>query len=236
MTLDGINIQDNFIRDNALDFSPNLPFNSQAQEFTVITQNADVDKGGGTSQVSIVTPKGTNQFHGEGFWYYRSNAWAANDWFNDASGVPKTNLLQNQGGGNIGGPIIKNKLFVYGYYELLRLRTQTASETTVLSPTILAAISSGSPTLPFTYQPVDNTTGNPSGPTQTVNLLNVSNLASGGAVPVFTPDPAMLALLARMPTTPTIRAWAMVRICWDTSSMRATTIHWTITGSGSITT
>ena len=47
MTLDGINIQDNFIRDNALDFTPNLPFSSQAQEFTVITQNADVDKGGG---------------------------------------------------------------------------------------------------------------------------------------------------------------------------------------------
>ncbi len=188
MTLDGINIQDNFIRDNALDFTPNLPFNSQAQEFTVITQNADVDKGGGASQVSIVTPKGTNQFHGEGFWYYRSNAWAANNWFNDASGIPKPDLLQNQGGGNIGGPIIKNKLFVYGYYEMLRLRTQLTSETTVLSPTILSAISSGSPTLPFTYQPVDNTTGNPSGPPQTVNLFNVSNLASGGAVPVFTPD------------------------------------------------
>ncbi len=69
---------------------PNLPFSSQAQEFTVINQNADVDKGGGASQVSIVTPKGTNHFHGEGFWYYRSNAWAANDWFNDASGVPNT--------------------------------------------------------------------------------------------------------------------------------------------------
>jgi hypothetical protein len=202
MTLDGINIQDNFIRDNALDFTPNLPFNSQAQEFTVITQNADVDKGGGASQVSIVTPKGTNQFHGEGFWYYRSNAWAANDWFNEASGIPKPDLLQNQGGGNIGGPIVKDKLFVYGYYEMLRLRTQLTSETTVLSPTILSAISSGSPTLPFTYQPVDNTTGNPSGPPQTVNLFNVSNLASGGAVPVFTPDSAMLALLARMPTTP----------------------------------
>ena len=104
LTLDGINIQDNFIRQNALDFSPNLPFNSQAQEFTIIDQNADVDKGGGASQVSLVTPKGGNKFHGEGFWYYRTNDWAANTWFNDASGVPLPNLLQNQGGGNIGGP------------------------------------------------------------------------------------------------------------------------------------
>jgi len=201
MTLDGINIQDNFIRDNTLDFSPNLPFNSQAQEFTIINQNGDVDKGGGASQVSIVTPKGTNEFHGEGFWYYRSNAWAANDWFNDASGVTKPNLLQNQGGGNIGGPILKNKLFIYGYYELLRLREQQSNDTTVLSPTILAALSSATPTLPFTYQPVDNTTGNPSGAPQTVNLFNVSNIASGGAVPVFTADPAMLNLIARMPKT-----------------------------------
>ena len=59
MTLDGINIQDNYIRYNALDYTPNLPFNSQAQEFTVINQNGDVDHGGGASQVSIVTPRGT---------------------------------------------------------------------------------------------------------------------------------------------------------------------------------
>ena len=202
MSLDGINIQDNFIRDNDLDFSPNLPFSSQAQEFTVINQNGDVDQGGGASQVSFVTPKGTNQFHGEGFWYYRSNAWAANDWFNNASGLQKPNLLQNQGGGNIGGPIIKDKLFIYGWYELLRLREQSTEETTVLSPTILSALTSATPTLPFQYQPVDNTTGNASGPPITVDLLTVSNQASGGAVPVFTPDAAMLQLLARMPTTP----------------------------------
>jgi hypothetical protein len=79
MTLDGINIQDNFIRENALDFSPNLPFSSQAQEFTVINQNASLEDGGGSSQVSIVTPKGTNNWHGQGFWNYRTNGWAAND-------------------------------------------------------------------------------------------------------------------------------------------------------------
>jgi hypothetical protein len=200
LTLDGINIQDNFIRDNALDFSPNLPFNSQAQEFTIINQNADVEKGGGASQVSIVTPKGTNEFHGEGFWYYRSNAWAANNWFNDASGVPLPNLLQNQGGGNVGGPIIKNKLFIYGYYELLRERAQATNNTTVLSPTIISALTSSNPTLPFTYQPVDGN-GNPVGSPQTVNLLTLENQSRGGASPVFTPDPAQLALIGRIPTT-----------------------------------
>jgi Carboxypeptidase regulatory-like domain len=206
MTLDGINIQDNFIRDNALDFSPNLPFNSQAQEFTIINQNGDVENGGGASQVSIVTPKGTNEFHGEGFWYYRSNAWAANDWFNDASGVPLPGLLQNQGGGNVGGPIIKNKLFIYGYYELLRLRAQATNNTTVLSPTILSALTSATPTLPFTYQPVD-ANGNPVGGAQTVNLLTAENQARGpvtmnGGAPVFTVDPTMMAnVISRIPAT-----------------------------------
>src|SRR6266436_1378278 len=139
LTIDGINVQDNFIRENALDFSPNLPFNSQAQEFTVVNQNSAVENGGGASQVSIVTPKGTNNFHGDGFWYYRSNAWAANDWFNAASGNPTPPLLQNQGGGSIGGPIKKDKLFVYGYYELLRLRQSSPrSQNAGVAATILS--------------------------------------------------------------------------------------------------
>jgi hypothetical protein len=201
VTIDGINVQDNFIRENGLDFSPNLPFNSQAQEFTVVNQNSAVENGGGSSQVSIATPKGTNAFHGEGFWYYRSNAWAANNWFDAARGVSKPGLLQNQGGGNIGGPIKKDKLFIYGYYELLRLRQQTPNNTTILSPAIQAALASATPTLPFTYQPRDTTTGLPSGPLQTVDLLSVSHNARPTKVPVFGLDPATLAILKGIPTT-----------------------------------
>ena len=200
LTLDGINIQDNFLRENDLDYSPNQPFSSQAQEFTVVSQNAGVENGGGSSQVSIVTPKGTNQFHGEGFYYYRTNAWAANTWFNNADGVPLPGLIQNQGGGNIGGPIKKDKLFFYGYYELLRDHQQTQNLTTVLSPNIISAVTAASPTLPFTYQPFD-VNGNPDGPLQTVDLLTLENGSRGGAAPVFTVDPVILGLIQRMPTT-----------------------------------
>jgi hypothetical protein len=197
VTIDGINIQDNFIRIGDLDFTPNLPFNSQAQEFTVISQNADVENGQGSSQVSIVTPKGTNTFHGEGFWYYRSNAWAANNWFNDASQIDKPGLLQNQGGGNIGGPIKKDKLFFYGYYEFLRLRQQAPNNTTVLSPAIVSALTSANPTLPFTYQPL-TAAGTPDGGPQTVDLLTLETNSRGN--PPFTIDPTMLALIKQMPT------------------------------------
>jgi hypothetical protein len=209
LTLDGINIQDNFIRENALDFSPNLPFLSQVQEFTITQQNGDVDKNG-SSSVSLVTPKGTNKWHGEGFWYYRTNAWKANDWFNAASGTPTPGLLQNQGGGDIGGPIKKDKLFIYGYYELLRLHAQTPINSTILSPSIQTALASG--TLPFKYQPVDQNTGLPVGPVLTANLLTTetTNNHRGCVVPscqpaqppatVFTIDPAMLKLIQRLPT------------------------------------
>jgi hypothetical protein len=93
LTLDGINIQDNFIRENGLDFSPNQPFSSQAQEFTVINQNAGVDNGGGSSQVSIITPKGTNNWHGQGFWNYRTNAWAAELRTRDFCGIRAAAIL-----------------------------------------------------------------------------------------------------------------------------------------------
>jgi hypothetical protein len=206
MTLDGINIQDNFIRENALDFSPNLPFSSQAQEFTVINQNASLEDGGGSSQVSIVTPKGTNNWHGQGFWNYRTNGWAANDWFNDASGVPLGRLVRNQGGGNLGGPVKKDKLFVYGWYELLRLKQETPNNTTVISPTIYNALTSANPTLPFTYLPIDPNTGNPDpGGPKTINLLNFTSNPNPGPPPTpgtnfqYSTDPTMLALIKLIP-------------------------------------
>jgi hypothetical protein len=133
MTLDGINIQDNYVRSESLDYSPNLLFMSQVGEFTTTTQNAGPQAGLGSSQVSMVTPSGTNTWHGEGFWFYKAGAWAANDWFNDANGIAKPKLQQNQTGGDVGGPVIKDKLFVYGAYELYRLRRQVPVSTTVLS-------------------------------------------------------------------------------------------------------
>ncbi|HKV28647.1 MAG TPA: TonB-dependent receptor [Candidatus Acidoferrales bacterium] len=192
VTLDGINIQDNFIRANDLDFIPNLPFESQTAEFTVNSQNGNPAVEG-SSQVSIVTPRGTNTWHGEGFWYYRSNKWAANDWFNNANGNPLPALNQNQGGGNVGGPIFKNKLFAYGYYEFLHLGQTTRQSTTILM--------AGARTGMFTYIPPSSTTP------VTVNILALENQSGftnsqrTTVAPVFQIDPAIASLLARVPTT-----------------------------------
>jgi hypothetical protein len=133
VTMDGVNVQDNFIRANSLNFLPNLPLLSQVAEFTITTSNQSVSQGFGASQVSMVTPSGGSQWQYEGFWFHRNNALAANSWFNNASGIEKPNLIFNQGGVNAGGPILKDKLLFYGYYELFRQRQQGAQNHTVLT-------------------------------------------------------------------------------------------------------
>lgn len=133
VTLDGINVQDNFIRTNALDFLPNLLLLDQVGEMTVSTSNANPAMGGGASQVVFVTPSGTNQFHGSALWSNRNNYFAANTWFNNQSGVKRPFLNQNQFGGKVGGPILHNKLFFYANYEEFLSRQQTPASTTILT-------------------------------------------------------------------------------------------------------
>jgi hypothetical protein len=134
VTLDGINIQDNFIRTNDMDFLPNLLLLDQVAEVTVSSSNADASAWGGSSQVNFVTPSGTNHFHGAVYWSNRNSVLAANSFFNNQAGVKNPHLNQNQIGGKIGGPILKNKLFFYFNYEAYRQKQQTSENYTVLSP------------------------------------------------------------------------------------------------------
>jgi len=125
VTQDGINIQDNFIRTNSLDFVPNRPTVDTVGEFTITTNAEGADAAGGSSQIKLITPSGTNAYHGSVFEYNRNSALAANEWFNNNSTpkVPKRFLNRNQFGARVGGPVIK-KLFFYGYYEGFRQVTQ----------------------------------------------------------------------------------------------------------------
>jgi hypothetical protein len=177
MTLDGINIQDNYIRDNALDFSPNKPLLSQVSEMTLVTSNSNSAAAGGASQLNLVTPSGGNQFRGEALWYNRNNAFSANDWFNNQAGVPRSFLNQNQFGGSVGGPIRKDKLFFYSNYEAVRTRAETPQTATILTATARQGI--------FKY--VD-TSGNP----QQKNLLTLPNRT-------ISIDPYMQNLLNQVP-------------------------------------
>ncbi|MCX6637128.1 MAG: carboxypeptidase regulatory-like domain-containing protein, partial [Acidobacteria bacterium] len=131
VSMDGINIQDNYLRDNALDYVPNLLLLDQVGEFSVVTSNSSAALGGGSSHVVFVSPSGTNQFHGGAYWQNRNNVFSANSWFNNQAGVPRPFLNQNQAGAFLGGPIVKDKLLFYMNYEAFRRRQQTSVNRTI---------------------------------------------------------------------------------------------------------
>jgi Carboxypeptidase regulatory-like domain/TonB dependent receptor len=135
VTLEGINIQDNFIRTNDLDFIPGKFTIEQVSELTVTSSNANAGIGGGAAQIIQVAPSGTNALHGTAYWYNRNNKFAANDWFSSRDGVPVAFLNQNQLGASVGGRIIKDKLFYYGNYEAFRNHQQSPRNRAVLTPT-----------------------------------------------------------------------------------------------------
>jgi len=74
-------------------------------------------------QMNIITKPGTNAYHGEAFEFFRNDALDAQDYFTNTLTNPKVPLRMNQFGGNLGGPIIRNKLFFFANYEGIRQRT-----------------------------------------------------------------------------------------------------------------
>ena len=79
------------------------------------------------AQISIVTRPGTNRWHGSLFDYLRNNSFDANDWFANHAGLPRPEERQNDFGGTLSGPIVRNRTFFFFSYEGLRLRVpQTA--------------------------------------------------------------------------------------------------------------
>jgi hypothetical protein len=132
-TQDGINIQDNFIRVNSLDFVPNRPTSDIVGEFTIVTNTQGVDAAGGASQVRMITPSGTNELHGSVYEFNRHSKLSANSWFNNRDKLPKPYLNRNQWGGRAGGPILRGKLFYFGYYEKFSQEQEATPNNTIPS-------------------------------------------------------------------------------------------------------
>jgi hypothetical protein len=166
VTLNGVNIQDNFIRTNALDFLPNLLLSGQVAEFSVSTSNMDASQSA-ASAVTFISPTGGNSYHGSAFWSNRNNYFSANDWFNNTNGVQRPFLNQNQLGATFSGHILKDKWFFYANYEAFRLRQQSAFQTTILTADARNGI--------FTYK---DTAGN----VQKANILALTNSSINSAV------------------------------------------------------
>jgi len=107
------------------------------QEFSVLTTNYSAANGrtsGGV--ISAVTKSGTNAFHGNAYEFLRNSALDAANFFDNAGGVPKPPFRRNQFGASAGGPIQKDKTFVFGDYEGLRQALGVSQFDTVPSQTM----------------------------------------------------------------------------------------------------
>jgi Carboxypeptidase regulatory-like domain/TonB dependent receptor len=116
VTLDGLDVND-FGTGQAFSTVANAPVDS-IQEFRGETANPLAASGRGSgAQINLVTKSGSNEWHGSAYEYHRNTVMEANDFFNNQNGLPVPKLIRNQFGANLGGPVIKDKLFFFFNYQ-----------------------------------------------------------------------------------------------------------------------
>ncbi|HYL78613.1 MAG TPA: carboxypeptidase-like regulatory domain-containing protein [Bryobacteraceae bacterium] len=130
VTLDGIDVNE---QQNRTAFSSVLRVTiDSVQEFRTVTANGGAEFGRtGGAQVSLITKSGSNTVHGSGYEFLRNTLTSANDFFNNAAGVPRQKLNRNVFGVTLGGPIKKNRLFYFLNYEGRRDASQLGAVSTV---------------------------------------------------------------------------------------------------------
>jgi hypothetical protein len=157
------------------------------QEFKILRNSYGPEYGQAMGAiVNIATRGGTNDFHGSAFYFGRNDALNATDYFNNLHGVPKDKLRRNDWGYNLGGPIVKDKLFFFWSQEWnreLRGRQRSANVPTAAEKggdfSTLRVASDGSP---CENAPTDPVTGN------VLTTVPATSPAGAAIVQIF-PDP-----------------------------------------------
>ncbi len=190
MTMDGINIQDNYLKSSDGFFANIQPKPDAVEEVAVTTAGGGADVlGQGAAQVRFVTKSGTNQFHGTAFWQTRNTDLNSNYYFNTIDKLPRDRLILNQFGGSIGGPIKKDKLFFFFNQEFFRLpQSYTSAQELIPTPSAISGV--------YTY--LDSTKQ-----LRQINLYDVARTANatlpaGTRALSTTADPSMLSTLQDM--------------------------------------
>jgi hypothetical protein len=158
ITVDGLDVND-FATGQAFYATVNAPVDS-VQEFRGEVANPLSSEGRGSGgQIALVTKSGTNKWHGSASEYYRTKGFEANDFFNKfVSGPPvgRQDLVRNQFGASLGGPVFKDKLFFFFDYNGRRNATSNQVQRTVPTASFASGIisyintSGGISTLPAT--------------------------------------------------------------------------------------
>src|SRR5947207_8281184 len=100
-----------------------IPTQDAIEEFKVQTNNLGPEYGRlGGGVINLSTKSGTNTYHGSAYEFLRNKVLDANDFFLNKAGLARPPWVQNQFGANVGGPVMKDKLFFFYGYECFRQR------------------------------------------------------------------------------------------------------------------
>lgn len=142
--LDGVDMTDSY-----LSVAPVFPAPDALQEFDIQTSNFTAQYGRSSGGlINAASRAGTNSFHGGVFEFFRNTVLDSHNYF-DVAGEAKPAFKLNQFGGDVGGPIIKQKTFFYGYYQGTRQRKdETVTIGTVLTQLENPTLNGGSAQFP----------------------------------------------------------------------------------------
>ena len=118
ITLDGVDVND---AQNGYAFTSAIrATQASLAEFRVSTSNYNAEQGrSSAAQVQLVTKSGSNDLHGSAYWTHRNEAFNANDFFNNKDGVEKGKSRRHIYGATLGGPVVKDRFFIFGNFERL---------------------------------------------------------------------------------------------------------------------
>lgn len=183
ITLDGVNVQDNYLKTTDGFFARVAPRADAVEEITVTTAAQSAGASGqGAVQIAFVTRSGTNQYTGSFYHYYRHPKLNTNYYFNIQNNLEKNRVILNQMGGRVGGPISipglydgHGKSFFFFNYEEFRQPTEVTRSASMINPLTQTGV--------FQYVV--------SGETRSVNVLSLA--AANGFT--STPDVTIAAIL-----------------------------------------
>jgi hypothetical protein len=113
---------------------------NEMEEVAVVSNGYSQFGGAAGANVNYITKSGGNQFHGNAIYYWNGTALNANNWINNAFGIPRAPDHAHQWAGSLGGPIAKDKLFFFFNTEGLRMLLPAAAQQVQLpSPQFEAA-------------------------------------------------------------------------------------------------
>ena len=169
-----------------------VPVVDSIQEYRVLTSGYTAEFGESAGAVTLVSTKsGANQFHGAAWEFLRNDRLNANTYFAKQTGLPRPKYNRNVFGGNIGGPIFRDRTFFFGDYQGIRQHTPVTQTTTIPTQAMVNMVKTGN----FSGAPV--TIYNPY-TTRTVGGVSTRTPYAGNDLSANL-DPAAVRLVSLLP-------------------------------------